>query len=406
MTEAKLSRLHKKFPSCDTECLLDILVSCDGSCEKVEAMLGCDPSLTEAFSNRSVKRAKTQQTLGPLLGSNLQTRRALREQKTLSPISLFTKEEIEQVIPYCTYHTQVLPSHLAESILRHVMNDKGAKPNEFYLFGNKCTSTHRTRIYFSTPPSDVYHYSGKTVTDTAACTDEMVMAQILIEDLVNNALKDRQVLRYQVKPGSWNVQTILANVYEKESDLDWHSDRLTRLGPHAIIASLSLGFSREFRVRRVSPPNSQVYSIKPAHNSLIIMHAGFQEEFKHCVPHLSKKQAIAAEDLHPISGAVRVNLTLRDQVLQFSPKCKRCGYPMDLRRTFKRAENRGKYIWQCSRSYTEESKLGHECNGMSFANFDNKTLQTDKESECAHWLASDDEEARFEQNRGVRNPPN
>lgn len=64
----------------------------------------------------------------------------------------------------------------------------------------------------------------------------------------------------------------------------WHSDVLTYLGPFPTIASLSLGVSRPFRLRSSSGLAPRTLSIPLPHNALLIMHAGTQERFRHCVP--------------------------------------------------------------------------------------------------------------------------
>lgn len=95
-----------------------------------------------------------------------------------------------------------------------------------------------------------------------------------------------------------------------------HTDSMTYLGPYATIASLSLGVERTFRIRAYAPsppahppaapsapgpgigagpapppppPQSpaaaaRTLNIPLPHNSLLIMHAGMQEGYKHSVP--------------------------------------------------------------------------------------------------------------------------
>lgn len=90
-------------------------------------------------------------------------------------------------------------------------------------------------------------------------------------------------------------------------------------GPRAIIGSISLGVAREFRVRRIIPQETDSktktrvsadaegqIAIHLPHNSLLVMHAEMQEEWKHSI---APAQAI---DPHPISGNKRINITYRD----------------------------------------------------------------------------------------------
>jgi alkylated DNA repair dioxygenase AlkB len=75
-----------------------------------------------------------------------------------------------------------------------------------------------------------------------------------------------------------------------------------------VIGSLSLGVAREFRVRRVvardgdgdagtlrGDEEGQI-SIRLPHNSLLVMHAEMQEEWKHSVA------PALAIDPHPVAG--------------------------------------------------------------------------------------------------------
>jgi hypothetical protein len=78
----------------------------------------------------------------------------------------------------------------------------------------------------------------------------------------------------------------------------FHSDVLQYLGPQATIASLTLGVARPFRLRPFIPSSPSTSIAAPTvplrtleivlpHNSLLIMHGGVQETFKHCVPPLN-----------------------------------------------------------------------------------------------------------------------
>lgn len=80
------------------------------------------------------------------------------------------------------------------------------------------------------------------------------------------------------------------------------------------------------------------------HNSLLVMHAEMQEEWKHSI---APAQAI---DPHPIAGKKRINITYRDYKAnlhpKYTPRCK-CDVPAVLRVVQKKKENFGKYFWMC-----------------------------------------------------------
>ena len=147
-------------------------------------------------------------------------------------------------------------------------------------------------------------------------------------------------LKYQ-SPHEWIPNAAFANCYNGGADsVGYHSDQLTYLGPRAIIGSLSLGVAREFRVRKVVARDSSdeegggkgrnvrrkkeeenqyadaqgQIAIHLPHNSLLVMHAEMQEEWKHSI---HPAQAI---DPHPVAGNKRINVTYRHYRASFHPR--------------------------------------------------------------------------------------
>ena len=58
-------------------------------------------------------------------------------------------------------------------------------------------------------------------------------------------------LNYQ-SPHEWLPNAAFVNCYAGASEsVGYHTDQLTYLGPRAVIGSLSLGVTREFRVRKI-----------------------------------------------------------------------------------------------------------------------------------------------------------
>ena len=91
---------------------------------------------------------------------------------------------------------------------------------------------------------------------------------------------------------------VLANRYRDGSDyVGWHADDEIDLVSRGMIASLSLGASRTFRLR--NNKTRKVQSIRLDHGSLLLMYGGCQENFKHT---LTKTGRLVAE---------RVNLSYR-----------------------------------------------------------------------------------------------
>lgn len=187
-----------------------------------------------------------------------------------------------------------------------------------------------------------------------------------VQEAVNSEVTIRIKTRYpngeklkHQSPKPWSPNAAFVNCYDGPAQsVGYHSDQLTYLGPRAIIGSISLGVAREFRVRRIIPQDadsslpksnedgdaSGQISIHLPHNSLLVMHAEMQEEWKHSI---APAQVI---DPHPISGNKRINITYRNYRANLhpnsTPKCK-CGIPTVLRVVQRKKENWGRYFWMC-----------------------------------------------------------
>jgi alkylated DNA repair dioxygenase AlkB len=78
--------------------------------------------------------------------------------------------------------------------------------------------------------------------------------------------------------------SVLCNLYRNKNDsVAWHADDEPELGPSPLIASISLGASREFQIKHKSA-SSKKMKIQLAHNSLLVMPAGFQAQWLHQLP--------------------------------------------------------------------------------------------------------------------------
>jgi len=92
---------------------------------------------------------------------------------------------------------------------------------------------------------------------------------------------------------------VLANLYRDGNDgMGWHADDEPELGPCPLIASLSLGATRRFAMRRRSNPACRL-DIELAHGSLLLMGGATQAHYRHALPKTTR--AVGA----------RINLTFR-----------------------------------------------------------------------------------------------
>jgi len=93
--------------------------------------------------------------------------------------------------------------------------------------------------------------------------------------------------------------SVLANLYRDGQDgMGWHSDAEQALGEQPLIASLSLGASRLFKLRHKKKAYKEL-SLALASGSLLVMGGMLQKKWRHCVVKTRK----------PVGH--RINLTFR-----------------------------------------------------------------------------------------------
>ena len=96
-----------------------------------------------------------------------------------------------------------------------------------------------------------------------------------------------------------DFNSVLANLYRNGRDrMGWHSDDERELGPAPMIASVSLGATRRFVLKRRDDPSIRL-ALNLPHGSLLVMADNTQSLYKHALLATAK----------PIGA--RVNLTFR-----------------------------------------------------------------------------------------------
>lgn len=94
------------------------------------------------------------------------------------------------------------------------------------------------------------------------------------------------------------LPTVLANLYRDGSDkIGWHSDDEEIFGADVLIASLSFGEPRDFKLRRKDRTEKADLTLR--HGSLLIMKRGMQRSWEHSLPARKKVDC------------PRINLTFR-----------------------------------------------------------------------------------------------
>ncbi|RSL75166.1 hypothetical protein CEP51_011121 [Fusarium floridanum] len=389
-TEVKLALLSSLHPTFEQEDLLDILLAHDGSVSEASASLKVRPQVKKG--NRVIGYQQSlKQYASPSSSSSLATTSPVKKKlksKRGSTLHLYDPEDVAEHTP-CTIIHNFLPPEDANDLLKELLEEaKSFEKATFQLFENVVSSPHTSSFYVESydeirRQKTDYHYNGARLTDVRRITPQLLKVKPKVEEAVNAEIQKRIRIRYpggkKLKyqpPKAWVPNSAIVNSYRgPQESVGWHSDHLTYLGPRAVIGSISLGVAREFRVRRIIPKDNDKKAVEDAdaegqisihlpHNSLLVMHAEMQEEWKHCIsPALSI-------DPHPISGVSRINITYRDyrenMHPRHTPKCP-CGVPCVLRVVTKKKENFGKYFWMC---YAGNVPGKDSCGFFQWAEFD------------------------------------
>ncbi|OJD25059.1 hypothetical protein ACJ73_03574 [Blastomyces percursus] len=420
-TDVKLAILASLFPDFQQEFLLDMLVASEGSVTTACSTLS---SQTPPSGNKKRKIScglGIQSSLSSfgVTATNLSTSKAGPKNLTKRgrTLHLFSPEDISKNTP-CTIIHNFLPAEEANNLLRELLEEsKTFQRQTFQLFENTVQSPHSVGFYVASAEElhqqrHEYSYNGTYRTDVRQLTPELRRVSTRVQQAVNDEIHKRiashypggKKLKYQ-SSRTWVPNAAFVNCYDGPSEsVGYHSDELTYLGPRPVIGSLSLGVAREFRVRRIVPPddpedpnandndsNTNIneeatapqaststtaaparadiqgqISIHLPHNSLLIMHAETQEEYKHSI---SPAQTISP---HPIAGNKRINITYRwyreSLHPRHTPKC-RCGMPCVLRCVQRRRETRGRYMWMCYAGYAVGKT---SCSFFQWAEFDDE----------------------------------
>lgn len=94
--------------------------------------------------------------------------------------------------------------------------------------------------------------------------------------------------------------SVLLNLYRDQRDsMGWHSDDEPELGQNPVIASLSLGATRTFKLKHKTRAEQKILNLDLQHGSLLVMASSTQHHWLHSI---SKQTRMIAP---------RINLTFR-----------------------------------------------------------------------------------------------
>ncbi|KIX03183.1 uncharacterized protein Z518_06735 [Rhinocladiella mackenziei CBS 650.93] len=400
-TDVKLAILSSLYPERHQNDLLEVLLSYEGSVNLAIESLSASIKDSPSTPTRRLTAPGLQSALPFTLENKSPSKSGLppltRKGKTLH---LYTPQDIATHTP-CSIVHNFLPPDLANALLDELLAEVPSYESvRFKIFDRVVKSPHTACFYVDSlvelqRQRSEYYYNGNDLGDIRQILPVMRQVSDLVRDAVNKEIAirirdfypDSKKLKYQ-SPQEWQPNAAFVNCYDGGAQhVGYHSDQLSYLGPRPIIGSLSLGVAREFRVRKIVPKDdpddnkektksdssnhpasaadiSGQIAIHLPHNSLLVMHAEMQEEWKHSIA-----PAVTITP-HPVAGNKRINITYRWYREEFrpkhTPKC-RCGVPCVLKTVQRQRANRGRYMWMCQVGNKPDGGKG--CGWFEWARF-------------------------------------
>ena len=173
---------------------------------------------------------------------------------------------------------EFLSAATADELLDHCLTGLAWGEERLRMFGREIVASRLTCTYGE--PGTTYRYSG---VDRAARPWTTPL---------------HELSRRLGEQAGTTFNFVVANRYRRGRDrIGWHADDERDLGRLPVIASISLGASRTFRIRPRAGGASVAAELK--HGTLLLMWGTSQQRYKHCVPPTKR----------PVGE--RVNLTFR-----------------------------------------------------------------------------------------------
>lgn len=186
------------------------------------------------------------------------------------------KEELKDQDSCLIVRNNFISTQNTEALKDYILSLPLVKYPKGKLFGKDITF-HRWMGFFSNT-SEGYKFSGQTIKTGGLCPT----LQALL-DAVNNELKD-------ILDTPFNG--ILINVYTSGEDyISAHSDDEKELGNKKIVAAISLGQERTFRIRDKKTKEIKL-NLPTEDGQLLVMSGNFQQKYTHEIPIEKKKNGI------------------------------------------------------------------------------------------------------------------
>lgn len=150
------------------------------------------------------------------------------------------------------------------------------------IFGKEILQPRLTAFYGDQERN--YTYSSKTM-------EPLAWTEILIK--IKDRVEEKSGIRFT---------SALLNFYRNGRDsMGWHRDNEKELGKNPVIASVSFGADREFRLREYQKKKDQL-RIRLNQGSLLLMKGECQHRWEHCLPKTK---------MNNVENDERINITFR-----------------------------------------------------------------------------------------------
>jgi alkylated DNA repair dioxygenase AlkB len=177
------------------------------------------------------------------------------------------------------YFPQAFRPPGADELFVRLRREIDWRQEEIVLFGRRCRVPRL--VAWHGDPGATYTYSG-TRHEPAPWTPTLMAIRERADDLAGQ-----------------RFNSVLLNLYRNGRDgMGWHSDDEPELGVNPVIASVSLGATRRFRMRHRKHREATI-AVDLEHGSLLLMRGATQHHWLHAVPKIARP------------AGERINLTFR-----------------------------------------------------------------------------------------------
>ena len=182
---------------------------------------------------------------------------------TYSPPTGLARAGRDLGIAETLYVPGFLETRQADALLDEVIDTANWQQERFPMFGRVVVAPRLTAWYGE--PGTTYRYSG-------------------VERPAGTWLPPIEKLALQVAGAvAWRFNYVLVNRYRDGNDmLGWHADDEADLGETPVLAAISVGAERVFRMRPRRGGASTAAVL--GHGSLLVMWGNSQRDYKHCLP--------------------------------------------------------------------------------------------------------------------------